>query len=80
MLPGKNILNVGALVVFGALTLWFVIDPRLWLLVLVTVSQGGFRVIYSGLSTSYLAGNAGGGIREASSSAALRSAPATQAA
>jgi len=37
MLPGKNILNVGALVVFGALTVWFVIDPRLWLLVLVTI-------------------------------------------
>ncbi len=33
MLPGKNILNVGALVVFFALTVWFVIDPQLWLLV-----------------------------------------------
>ena len=33
MLPGKNILNVGALVVFVALTVWFVIDPQLWLLV-----------------------------------------------
>jgi len=37
MLPGKNILNVGALVLFGALTVWFVIDPQLWLLVLVTI-------------------------------------------
>jgi NAD(P) transhydrogenase subunit beta len=37
MLPGKNFLNVGALVVFVALTVWFVIDPRLWLLVAVTV-------------------------------------------
>ena len=33
MLPGKNFLNVGALVVFVALTVWFVIDPQLWLLV-----------------------------------------------
>ncbi|KRD07997.1 pyridine nucleotide transhydrogenase [Mycobacterium sp. Root265] len=37
MLPGKNFLNVGALVVFIALTVWFVIDPHLWLLVVVTV-------------------------------------------
>jgi NAD(P) transhydrogenase subunit beta len=37
MLPGKNFLNVGALVVFAVLTAWFVIDPRLWLLILVTV-------------------------------------------
>ena len=37
MLPGKNILNVGALVVFFALTVWFVIDPQLWLLAVVTV-------------------------------------------
>ena len=37
MLPGKNILNVGALVVFVALTVWFVIDPQLWLLIVVTV-------------------------------------------
>jgi len=37
VLPGKNILNVGALVVFAALTAWFVIDPQLWLLVAVTV-------------------------------------------
>jgi NAD(P) transhydrogenase subunit beta len=37
MLPGKNILNVGALVVFFALTVWFVIDPQLWLLIAVTV-------------------------------------------
>ncbi|TFV57611.1 Re/Si-specific NAD(P)(+) transhydrogenase subunit beta [Mycobacterium sp. PS03-16] len=37
MLPGKNALNVGALVVFFALTVWFVIDPQLWLLIVVTV-------------------------------------------
>ena len=37
MLPGKNILNVGALVAFAALTVWFVIDPQLWLLAVVTV-------------------------------------------
>ncbi len=37
MLPGKNVLNVGALVAFVALTVWFVIDPQLWLLVVVTV-------------------------------------------
>ncbi|GAA3835917.1 Re/Si-specific NAD(P)(+) transhydrogenase subunit beta [Nocardioides panacisoli] len=36
MLPGKNFLNVGALVVFLALTVWFVADPQLWLLVAVT--------------------------------------------
>ncbi|GAA4598187.1 NAD(P) transhydrogenase subunit beta [Actinoplanes octamycinicus] len=36
MLPGKNLLNVGALVAFGALTVWFVIDPSLWLLIAVT--------------------------------------------
>src|SRR3954466_25305 len=36
MLPGKNVLNVGALVAFGALTTWFVLEPRLWLLVAVT--------------------------------------------
>ena len=37
MLPGKNVLNVGALVVFVALTVWFVIDPQLWVLAVVTV-------------------------------------------
>ena len=37
MLPGKNFLNVGALVVFFALTVWFVITPQLWLLIAVTV-------------------------------------------
>ncbi|BDY28456.1 Re/Si-specific NAD(P)(+) transhydrogenase subunit beta [Mycolicibacterium mageritense] len=37
MLPGKNFLNIGALVVFFVLTVWFVIDPQLWLLVVVTV-------------------------------------------
>ena len=37
MLPGKNLLNVGALVLFVALTVWFVVDPQLWLLIVVTV-------------------------------------------
>jgi NAD(P) transhydrogenase subunit beta len=37
MLPGKNFLNLGALLVFVALTVWFVIDPQLWLLVVVTL-------------------------------------------
>ena len=37
MLPGKNALNLGALVAFGVLTVWFVIDPQLWLLIVVTV-------------------------------------------
>ena len=37
MLPGKNFLNLGALVVFAVLTVWFVIDPQLWLLVVVTI-------------------------------------------
>ncbi|HKS44176.1 MAG TPA: Re/Si-specific NAD(P)(+) transhydrogenase subunit beta [Amycolatopsis sp.] len=36
MLPGKNVLNLGALVVFVALTVWFVAEPRLWLLIVVT--------------------------------------------
>ncbi len=37
VLPGKNFLNIGALVAFVALTVWFVIDPQLWLLIAVTV-------------------------------------------
>jgi NAD(P) transhydrogenase subunit beta len=37
MLPGKNALNIGALVLFVGLTVWFVITPNLWLLVAVTV-------------------------------------------
>ncbi|MEG9224590.1 Re/Si-specific NAD(P)(+) transhydrogenase subunit beta [Aeromicrobium sp. Sec7.5] len=37
VLPGKNLLNVGALVLFLALTVWFVISPALWLLILVTI-------------------------------------------
>ncbi|MEX0428553.1 Re/Si-specific NAD(P)(+) transhydrogenase subunit beta [Nocardioides sp. DS6] len=36
MLPGKNLLNVGALAVFVALTIWFVADPQLWLIIVVT--------------------------------------------
>ncbi len=37
VLPGKNLLNLGALAAFAGLTVWFVIDPQLWLLVVVTV-------------------------------------------
>lgn len=37
MLPGKNVLNIGALVAFIALTVWFVADQQLWLLIAVTV-------------------------------------------
>ncbi|UJP10042.1 Re/Si-specific NAD(P)(+) transhydrogenase subunit beta [Microbacterium sp. KUDC0406] len=36
MLPGKNVLNIGALAVFLALTVWFVADQQLWLLFAVT--------------------------------------------
>ena len=37
VLPGKNALNLGALVVFAALTVWFVIAPSLLVLIVVTV-------------------------------------------
>ncbi|UOQ91216.1 Re/Si-specific NAD(P)(+) transhydrogenase subunit beta [Agromyces endophyticus] len=37
MLPGKNALNLGALVAFVVLTVWYVITPELWLLVVVTL-------------------------------------------
>ncbi len=37
MLPGKNSLNLGTLIAFASLTAWFVSDPQLWLLVVVTV-------------------------------------------
>ncbi len=37
VLPGKNLLNVGALVLFAVLTVWFVVSPALWLLVAVTL-------------------------------------------
>ena len=36
-LPGKNVMNLGALIVFAGLTVWYVIDPQLWLLIVVTV-------------------------------------------
>ncbi|WP_426518893.1 Re/Si-specific NAD(P)(+) transhydrogenase subunit beta [Diaminobutyricibacter sp. McL0618] len=36
VLPVKNILNVGALVLFVALTVWYVMSPELWILVVVT--------------------------------------------
>jgi NAD(P) transhydrogenase subunit beta len=37
MLPGKNAMNVGALVAFVGLTVWYVITPELWLLIVVTL-------------------------------------------
>jgi proton-translocating NAD(P)+ transhydrogenase subunit beta len=37
VLPGKNVLNLGALVAFVALTVWFVIAPTLGVLIAVTV-------------------------------------------
>lgn len=36
MLPGKNLINVGALVVFAVLAVAFVVSPQLWELVAVT--------------------------------------------
>jgi len=37
MLPGKNALNLGALAAFAGLTVWYVIAPHLWLLIVVTL-------------------------------------------
>jgi len=37
MLPGKNALNIGAIVVFIGLTVWYVIDQQMPLLIAVTV-------------------------------------------
>ena len=37
MLPGKNVLNILALVAFLVLTVWFVIDQQLWLLIAITL-------------------------------------------
>ena len=37
VLPGKNLINLGALGLFAILTTWFVISPALWLLILVTL-------------------------------------------
>jgi len=37
VLPGKNFLNIAALVLFLGLTVWYVITPELWLLIAVTV-------------------------------------------
>ena len=37
VLPGKNLINVGIIVAFIALTVWFVITPALWMLIVVTV-------------------------------------------
>jgi NAD(P) transhydrogenase subunit beta len=37
VLPGKNWLNIGALLVFAGLTTWFIVEPHLILLVIVTL-------------------------------------------
>ena len=37
MLSGKNVLNVGALLGFVGLTVWYIVTPDIWLLVAVTV-------------------------------------------
>jgi NAD(P) transhydrogenase subunit beta len=37
MLPGKNALNLGALVVFAGLTIWYVIVPHVGILIAITV-------------------------------------------
>jgi len=37
ILPGKNLLNIGALAAFAVLTIWFTATPQPWLLVTVTV-------------------------------------------
>ena len=37
MLPGKNALNLGALVVFAGLTVWYVIAPHVGILIAITV-------------------------------------------
>lgn len=37
MLPGKNVLNLGALVVFAVLTVFFVVSPQVWILAVLTV-------------------------------------------
>ena len=37
MLPGHNLLNLGALVLFVVMTVWFVMDPSIWLLAAMTV-------------------------------------------
>jgi NAD(P) transhydrogenase subunit beta len=37
VLPGKNVLNLGSLVVFAGLTVWFVVDPTPAALIAVTV-------------------------------------------
>ena len=36
VLPGKNLLNLGALAAFAVLTVWFVVDPQLWIMIAVT--------------------------------------------
>jgi H+-translocating NAD(P) transhydrogenase subunit beta len=49
MLPGKNAINLGALVVFVALTVWYVNDSQLWLLIVVTILALGLGLAPGGL-------------------------------
>ena len=37
VLPGKNLINIGSLLIFAILTVWFVISPAMWMLVVVTI-------------------------------------------
>ncbi|GAB3074470.1 Re/Si-specific NAD(P)(+) transhydrogenase subunit beta [Nocardioides zeae] len=37
VLPGKNAINLGALAAFAGLTVWYVLDNQLWLLIVVTL-------------------------------------------
>ncbi|UDY23380.1 Re/Si-specific NAD(P)(+) transhydrogenase subunit beta [Nocardioides sp. Kera G14] len=37
VLPGKNLINLGALAAFVVLTIWFIADPALWILAVVTL-------------------------------------------
>jgi NAD(P) transhydrogenase subunit beta len=49
MLPGKNAINLGALAAFVALTVWYVNDSELWLLVVVTALALAAGLAFGGL-------------------------------
>lgn len=73
-LPGKNALNVGALVAFVALTVWFTVSPDLGLMIAVTVLAlalgwhlvvsigGGDMPVVVSMLNSYWAGRGRGGL------------------
>jgi len=42
VLPAKNALNAAALIAFAALTVWFISDPQLWILAVVTLVAFAF--------------------------------------